>query len=192
MRFLLIDVTADKLIVATYNDGIITTSFGSGDKGTSSSSIIPQIEGVLAKSNIDKGSLDCIFAVIGPGSFTGIRIGVCTASAMSYGLGIKKCGLSVFEGFDSEGLSVIPSRRGYYFYALDREYGELSEKDLEDKNDFSYRYCNLNKGKFIDDDSYISNLFNVAVKKYLSNNFTSLEPMYLKKSQAERMKEDKK
>lgn len=191
MKLLLIDTTADRMIVATFVDGTITTKFGSGNKGTTSSSIIPFIDSVLTESNLKLQDIDCVFALVGPGSFTGIRIGVCTANALSFGGGIAKSGLNVFDGF-GDGLAVIPSRRGYCYYRLDGEYGEKSIEEVLSHSDFSYRYMECECGREVTDDEYISALFTKAVYMVEHNELRPLEPMYLKKSQAERMREGKK
>lgn len=191
MKLLLIDTTADRILVATFVDGTIVSKFGSGNKGTTSSSIIPFIDGVLTESKLELQDIDCVFALVGPGSFTGIRIGVCTANALSFGAGIAKSGLNVFDGF-GDGLAVIPSRRGYCYYRLNDEYGEKSIEEVNAFDDFSYRYMESESGREVSDDEYISTLFTKAVWMVEHNELKPLEPMYLKKSQAERMREGKK
>lgn len=192
MKALLLDTTFDRLLVATENDGNISFLFGVEDKGSTSSNIIPKITEILRKGNLDVKDLDCIFVVLGPGSFTGIRIGVCTAEAIAFGVNAKKCGLSVFDGFGSDELCVIPSRRGYYYFSEDGKMGEISEAELTEKNKFFYRNCALSRGVPVSDEDYVKNLFAVAEGKIKTNSLTPLEPLYLKKSQAERMREEKK
>lgn len=191
MKHLLIDTTFDRLLVAVNNDGNISYKFGNGDKGSTSANIIPSISDILSVAGINVNELDCVFACLGPGSFTGIRIGVCTAEAIAFGAKTEKCGLTVFDGFGTDKLCVIPSRRGYYYYRKCDELGELSESELLASNEFYYRNCELEKGTLISDNSYVENLFAVALDKYNSKNLTALEPLYLKKSQAERMREAK-
>lgn len=191
MKLLLIDTTADRILVATFVDGTIISKFGSGNKGTTSSSIIPFIDSVLTESKLKLQDLDCVFALVGPGSFTGIRIGVCTANALSFGAGIAKSGLNVFDGF-GDGLAVIPSRRGYCYYRFNGEYGEKSIEEVNAFDDFSYRYMESENGRAVSDNEYISTLFEKAVRMVEHNELKPLEPMYLKKSQAERMREGKK
>lgn len=191
MKLLLIDSTQDRLLIAVKNGKQIEYQFGNGDKGSTSSSIIPLIQKVLAMSEISVNDLDCIFAVVGPGSFTGIRIGVCTAEAIAFGANIGKCSLTVFDGFKQDKLCVIQSRRGYCYYYNQGVYGEMSEDDVKAQGDYYYRYSYLS-GIEVSDEEYVSNLLNVAEMKYNNGDLDPLEPMYLKKSQAERMREEKK
>lgn len=192
MKSLLLDTTFDRLLVAVNTDGNISFLFGAADKGSTSSNIIPKIKEVLEKGNLDVKDLDCIFVVLGPGSFTGIRIGVCTAEAIAFGVNAVKCGLSVFDGFGSDELCVIPSRRGYYYFSEKGEMGEISESELTQKSEFFYRNCLLETGFAVSDEDYVKNLFAVAEGKIKTNCLTPLEPLYLKKSQAERLREEKK
>lgn len=192
MKFLLIDTTADKLLTATKNGGKIVYEFGNGDKGSTSLSIIPTIQKVLSRSGFEINEIDCVFAVVGPGSFTGIRIGVCTAQSIAFGVDRPACSLTVFDGFGYDGLCVIPSRRGYCYYSQNGQFGEKSIEEIEQEKDLRYRLFDLSVGKTVSDEDYIANLFMVAEKKYNDKNFTPLEPMYLKQSQAERMRKENK
>lgn len=192
MKSLLLDTTFDRLLVAVNNDGKISYKFGTEDKGSTSANIIPKTRDILSKANLDVGDLDLILAVLGPGSFTGIRIGVCTAEAIAFGINADKCGLTVFDGFGTDKLCVIPSRRGYYYFKEGAELGEISEEELFAKREFYYRNCTLENGTLVSDEDYVRNLFAVADEKVNSQSLTALEPLYLKKSQAERMREQKK
>lgn len=192
MKFLLIDTTADRLLVATENDKKTVYEFGNGDKGSTSRAIIPTISRVLDRSGFSINEVDCVFAVVGPGSFTGIRIGVCTAESIAFGIDKPTCSLTVFDGFGYDGLCVIPSRRGYCYYSQNGEFGEKSVEEIEQEKDLRYRLFDFPVGEAVSDEDYVANLFEVAGKKYNDKNFTSLEPMYLKQSQAERMRKEKK
>lgn len=54
----------------------------------SAKTLAPAIERLLAKESIDIQSLDAIALLTGPGSFTGLRVGVATAKALAYALQI--------------------------------------------------------------------------------------------------------
>ncbi len=63
------------------------------------SELIPMISQLLNKNNISKKDLNYIACSIGPGSFTGIRIGVATTRALAQTLGCKCIGVSSLEAF---------------------------------------------------------------------------------------------
>ena len=54
----------------------------------SAKTLAPAIEGLLSKNNIEMESLNAIALLTGPGSFTGLRVGIATAKAMAYALKI--------------------------------------------------------------------------------------------------------
>lgn len=60
---------------------------------THSEQLLPHIDAILQYSCVDKNDLKGIIVSIGPGSFTGLRIGLGTAKALSYGLNIPLIGI---------------------------------------------------------------------------------------------------
>jgi tRNA threonylcarbamoyladenosine biosynthesis protein TsaB len=94
-------------------------------------SLVPAMEHLLAQVGIDAISIDAVAVDLGPGLFTGLRVGVSTAKALAQSLGIGIVGLSsldiLFEAAREVGhrglvLSVVDARRGEVFAAL-REVG---------------------------------------------------------------------
>ena len=65
---------------------------------THSEQLVPHLEKLLQLAEIDKEKLTGIAVSNGPGSFTGLRIGLATAKAMSYGLKIPIVGVSTLLG----------------------------------------------------------------------------------------------
>jgi tRNA threonylcarbamoyladenosine biosynthesis protein TsaB len=51
--------------------------------GTFSAQLIPQISSLLAKHQLDKGKIDAFIVVSGPGSFTGLRVGLAAIKALA-------------------------------------------------------------------------------------------------------------
>lgn len=66
-------------------------------KLTHSETLMPHIEQVLKMASVPKEQLDAIVVSIGPGSFTGLRIGLAAAKAMSYALDIPLVGVSTLR-----------------------------------------------------------------------------------------------
>lgn len=56
-------------------------------KRTHSQLLLPMIDSCLAKAGMTVGDVDVFCVVHGPGSFTGIRIGVCTAKGLAHATG---------------------------------------------------------------------------------------------------------
>lgn len=83
---------ASAAVMKSFPDGDRVVSFKSENgqrTGRSHSEILMElIDAALLSANTDKTELGAIAIDIGPGSFTGVRIGVACANAMAYALGI--------------------------------------------------------------------------------------------------------
>jgi tRNA threonylcarbamoyladenosine biosynthesis protein TsaB len=102
--------------------------------------LMPLIKDVLDRADGGWSSLDRIAVGVGPGTFTGLRIGVATARGLGQALGIPLVGVSTLEAValnasddDSHAvLAVLDARRGEVFAAAWRiAGGALGERLLE-------------------------------------------------------------
>lgn len=62
------------------------------------------------------GDVRLFVADTGPGSFTGVKIGVMLAKTLAFATGSKVAGVMSFDLFSTERPVAIPSRRGIWFY----------------------------------------------------------------------------
>ena len=76
---------------AVYGDTVLPMARGQAE------ALMPLLDGILAQRNLVWGELDAIAVGIGPGNFTGIRIGVSAARGLALSLGIPAIGVSAFE-----------------------------------------------------------------------------------------------
>ncbi len=80
--------------IAIIVDGKIIASW-SGDTGVSKAEdLLPTIAGLLKDQELQLKDLKLIVVSVGPGSFTGIRIGISTAMGLSDSTGIETVGIS--------------------------------------------------------------------------------------------------
>ena len=91
---------------------------------THSERLTPLIDVLLRQSGIDKGELGGIAISIGPGSFTGLRIGLAAAKTMAYALGIPVVGISTLAALalnlPAPGVILCPlldAQKGNAYYA---------------------------------------------------------------------------
>ena len=83
------------------------------------------VDEVLLASGIDLSSLDAIAVTRGPGSFTGIRIGIGIAQGLSYGAKIPAIGVNTLEVMAQGYVNRFPSFSGYLVPALDARMAEV-------------------------------------------------------------------
>ena len=91
-------------------------------------SLVPAIEFTCRQANISLAEIGCITVDVGPGLFTGLRVGIATAKAMAQALrvpviGIPSLDLLAFPVRHTSRLiaTVIDARRGEVFYSLYRQ-----------------------------------------------------------------------
>lgn len=64
---------------------------------THSRTLLPMIRSLLENTQTDLAAVDAVAVAHGPGSFTGIRIGISTAKGLCWGAGIPAAGVSTLE-----------------------------------------------------------------------------------------------
>lgn len=105
------------------------------NKKTHSELLMPHIEQLLAMSQFDKTDITAIAVSIGPGSFTGLRIGLATAKALAYAWRIPLVGVPTLTAqaysCPAPGVWLCPlldAQKGNVYQALYRwESGQLQE-----------------------------------------------------------------
>ena len=84
MLILGIESTAKAASAALLNDGVLTGQYFQCSGLTHSATLLPMVENLLASTGTDKSALDAVAVARGPGSFTGLRIGVATAKGLAW------------------------------------------------------------------------------------------------------------
>lgn len=94
MSILAIDTASSVSSVAVAREGKLEAEVSVEAGHTHSETLLSHIEGALAFAGVEKSALSGVAVSIGPGSFTGLRIGLATAKALAYGLGVPLVGVS--------------------------------------------------------------------------------------------------
>ena len=81
MKILAFETTDAIASVALYLDGEVFETVIDTDR-RHAESVLPAAEDLLAAYNLSTADMDAFAADVGPGSFTGVRIGVCMANAL--------------------------------------------------------------------------------------------------------------
>lgn len=86
MKILAIDTSTDYLSLAILKNGKVLTKFHKRADMKHSILLVPMIDKLLKKSKIKIQDVDCFAVSVGPGSFTGLRIGVTVVKGLAYSL----------------------------------------------------------------------------------------------------------
>ncbi len=119
---------------------------------------MPMIEELFKENNLNVKDLKKIIVVNGPGSFTGIRIGVSIAKTMAYALKIDINTISsltayiISSNLNENKKAVIEDNKGYYISVFDKNNKPIkeeyySEEDNEQVKEVDYK---LDVEKIID------------------------------------------
>lgn len=84
MKLLAIDTSTDYLSLAVIKDGRVAAGFHKKADMRHSILLVPMIDRLLKKAWMKIGEMDCLAISIGPGSFTGLRIGVTVVKGLAY------------------------------------------------------------------------------------------------------------
>ena len=140
MKILGLDASGPVCSVALMEDGAVLASAMQNAGLTHSQTLMPMVEAVLAAADCAPCQLDLIGCVAGPGSFTGVRIGVCTAKALAHAHNVPCAQLNALEvlaagafGFEGTICPILDARRGQvYCAAFEQKAGQAPRRIMED------------------------------------------------------------
>jgi len=124
MRILSIDTTTMLGSVALSDGARFVAQEQQGVPGTHSERLLASIDHLLSLAGWGRDSIEGIAVAIGPGSFTGLRIGIATAKGMAMAGGLEVAGVSSLDSLAMNGASfagtvvpLIDARRGEIYAA---------------------------------------------------------------------------
>jgi tRNA threonylcarbamoyladenosine biosynthesis protein TsaB len=94
---LAIETTAAACSAALWHDGAVVVARRRTMEHGHAVALLPMMEEVMAAAGLGFGELGCVAVCVGPGSFTGVRVGLATARALALAAGIPAVGVSAFE-----------------------------------------------------------------------------------------------
>ena len=228
MNILALDTSGPNCSVAILSDQKVIANFNINIGKTHSETLLPLIDDILKFSNLTLDDIDVYACSVGPGSFTGIRIGIATIKGFAISANKPIVSVSSLESlayniptFDGLICSILDAKNNNVYAGIYKindslemigDYYTDSINDLindlkEETNNIlfvgdgaiSYKDIlknNLNEKAFFTP-YHLNEQSSVSVAKAALNKFNrneietvdTLHPLYLKKSQAERMLE---
>lgn len=199
MRFLAINTAAKEIEIAVCFDELKISK--SLPKAMAAEQLLPLIDEILNESKIDLDKFEHFVCVTGPGSFTGIRIGVNTVRAFAYALKKQSYGVTfnrVMSYMHSgKVMTVVDGNSGVrYIAAFDGEELVLDHscvyaKDVVNYVPAGYRVVSdcetegIESQKYVPDGEALLKAAEYAIKNKLSD-----EPLYIRKAQPDRKEGD--
>ena len=230
MKILAIETSSKVCAVALFEDNKLIKEKIIEDENTHSVKLMPLIDELLKETNIDLNNIDLFSCDKGPGSFTGIRIGIATIKAFIDVTNKNSIGITSLEALtynvEEDGIicSMIDAKNENVYYGFfKKEYNKVEKldelkfgnindvfKEIIDNYDkiifignASKEYKNIieenlkQKAIFIEDiEKNKLNARNIALAAFNNRKEAGdtnlLLPVYLRKSNAERMLEGNK
>ena len=206
MRYLYIDTSSSYLYTAIVENGKLLSEIKEEFGQSLSEVALPKIASMFEKTNLEAKDINKIIVVDGPGSFTGIRIGITIAKVYAWSLNIPITTITSLEAMalssDEENVHVpmINARRGYVYTAIyDKDYNELLKPQHMKLEDLLKELEKINEYEFISNDKFegIENIkeYNPNLEKVVNYfkdkekvNPHAVNPEYLKLTAAEESK----
>lgn len=220
MKILAVDTSSAICSVALLDDDKLIDEINLDNGRTHSENLMPLVDEIIRKNNLAVNDIEFIACCVGPGSFTGIRIGVSSIKAIAEVLNVKLAQVTSLETLaanvenEETIVSLIDARNNQVYCGIfDKEYN-LKEEALADDINEAINHIKHYNGvvitgngievhkellekelinvKFAEENRQLAkNVGKIGYKKLKENaveNADTIIPIYLRKSQAERLK----
>ena len=216
MKLLSIDTSSDVCSVAILEDDKLIKELNITDSKTHSENLMPLVDKLFNEAEMKLSDMQAIACSIGPGSFTGIRIGIATVKAMAEVFNLPIIGVTSLETLAELGnndtiVSLIDARNNQVYCGIFGN-GEYLAADIHEIIEKLKKYQNIQfigNGAILHKELLEAELKNISFSsqnvqsayslgkcayRKLQNgevkNADTILPLYLRPSQAERMKQN--
>lgn len=210
MKILALDTTALTATAAVTDNETLIGLYTVNTALTHSETMLPMVKNLLYNSKLLIKDIDLFACSAGPGSFTGVRIGVSIIKGLAFGTNKPCVGVSTLEalaynmtGFNGIISPVMDARRSQLYNALFYNGKRLCDDRLITVDELNEELINNDKDIYYVGDGYkliknnktftpellrYQNAYSVAQCALKGNYITDIEvsPVYLRASQAER------
>ncbi|MBQ9485524.1 MAG: tRNA (adenosine(37)-N6)-threonylcarbamoyltransferase complex dimerization subunit type 1 TsaB [Clostridia bacterium] len=197
MNYLALDTSGKHLTLIAENNGRVFDFFDPDCGVNHSVRLMPEIENLLIKADMQLSDADFFAAAVGAGSFTGIRIGVSTVKALAFATNKSVLNITSFDTIaynidNGKVLAVIDAKHNG-FYVCPYENGTAGKAEFitgERLKEFSdYRFLSGEKIAGVETEvvSVKEGFYRAIARKQseITADVNALKPLYVRKSQAE-------
>lgn len=179
---LFIDTHLNDIVVILHNNGNIIKEKKIQNEKENSKLIMPTI-----KELIDNEKINSIIVVNGPGSFTGVRLGVTIAKTLAYTLEIPIRTITSLECMavcsENNKTVAFSDKNGYYIGSFDNDMNVIEDYKYLSKNEFE-EYSKL-YNIILDVKKDYEKIIDFALNKKCINPH-EVKPIYIKKIDVEK------
>ena len=205
MNCLAIDTTNSKLTVVLLKDDETFHREIEVGKSGHSRLLMPTVDEVLKEGGVAVADVDTVAAVVGPGSFTGIRIGVSTITAIAFANDAKRIGVTSFEliAYNCANVTAVVDAGHGNAYCAECKDGEVISTSFVSADELNDSLFGAKPAGAVEETKSPQNIKTApdceswkalagVVRKKIDNGCyqTVLSPYYMRKSQAEREKDE--
>lgn len=140
MKILAVECSAAPVSCALSEDGKTVGEFYLNTAATHSQTLMPMIDGMLKNAGVRVSDIDLFAVAAGPGSFTGVRIGIAAVKGLAFGGNKPCCAVSTLEGiafrfasFDCTVCACMDARCGQIYNAVFEIRGGTVRRLCEDR-----------------------------------------------------------
>jgi tRNA threonylcarbamoyladenosine biosynthesis protein TsaB len=120
LLILSLDTATDIATACVWRDGVVLAESATRARSVAAQRVLADVDRLMDEAGVTPAELDMVVAGTGPGTFTGLRIGLAAARALGFALGIPVKGVSTLDALragDGVDAACVDARRGEVFAA---------------------------------------------------------------------------
>ena len=125
MRILAFDTAGNGCSACVWQDGTVLAQARLGMERGQAEALVPLLSGLLEQAGLDWPQLDRLAVTVGPGSFTGVRVGLATARALALATGLPVTGVTTLDLFATAAQTMMTDPQGVLLALIDARRDDL-------------------------------------------------------------------